>query len=611
MQRRPAQSLFWWVLASIGGVALLASAAVSLSDDPGTRPIEYPPDGYVSSRECRSCHPGQHGTWQASYHRRMTQVATPEALVGPFDGQELSYDGRSYRFEQRGRELWAGWDENGARVERRVGLTTGSHHFQAYWLETGDHRKLALLPFAYQIAESRWIPFDALMLQPPDYRQASPEGGEWNRTCIHCHTTRPEPHSLDESQMESVVAEFGIACEACHGPGREHVLANGNPLRRYALYLGGGADDTIVNPSRLETKRVSHVCAQCHSTRESFRGEKLREFFEFGYDYVPGDDLFATRAMIHGDGPQTLTNDVRTRFWLDGEVRVNGREYNSLQRSACYQRGDLTCLSCHVMHQTEDDPRPRSAWANDQLSPKMDGREACLQCHKQFRPPEKTAAHTHHAPSSLGSDCLNCHMPYTAWGLQKATRSHQVDSPTVQESVETGRPNACNQCHLDKPLAWTAARLEEWYGTPPPELERDDRELAAGVRWLVTGDAGQRALVAWFMGWEPARRASGTRWMIPYLGMALVDPYAAVRSVALRSLKRSAGFEQFEMDFMAPEDERWDAIDKAIRLFWESGAAANRAGEGALLVQDDGGLSMSDYESLSVWRNDRRVYLME
>ena len=49
-------------------------------------------------------------------------------------------------------------------------------------------------------------------------------------------------------------------------------------------------------------------------------------------------------------------------------------------------------------------------------------------------------------------------MPYTTYGLLKTIRSH-TDQQSVgrRRRVETGRPNACNLCHLDKTLAWTVA----------------------------------------------------------------------------------------------------------------------------------------------------------
>jgi len=57
-------------------------------------------------------------------------------------------------------------------------------------------------------------------------------------------------------------------------------------------------------------------------------------------------------------------------------------------------------------------------------------------------------------------------MPHTSYGLLKGIRSHQINSPTVKASLATGRPNACNLCHLDKTLAWSGQKLNEWYWQP-------------------------------------------------------------------------------------------------------------------------------------------------
>ena len=61
------------------------------------RPIQVLRDGYVSSIRCRTCHPQQYASWHASYHRTMTQVATPETVATTFDGVELELHGQIYR----------------------------------------------------------------------------------------------------------------------------------------------------------------------------------------------------------------------------------------------------------------------------------------------------------------------------------------------------------------------------------------------------------------------------------------------------------------------------------------------------------------------------------
>src|SRR6185436_7771037 len=50
------------------------------------RPVEIRADGFESSGACRACHPSQHASWRASYHRTMTQVATPQTVAASFDG---------------------------------------------------------------------------------------------------------------------------------------------------------------------------------------------------------------------------------------------------------------------------------------------------------------------------------------------------------------------------------------------------------------------------------------------------------------------------------------------------------------------------------------------
>src|SRR3954469_13670280 len=52
-------------------------------------PTENRPGGYVRSETCRSCHPDQYASWHRSFHRSMTQHATPEAVRGNFTNVTL------------------------------------------------------------------------------------------------------------------------------------------------------------------------------------------------------------------------------------------------------------------------------------------------------------------------------------------------------------------------------------------------------------------------------------------------------------------------------------------------------------------------------------------
>jgi hypothetical protein len=448
-------------------------------------------------------------------------------------------------------------------------MTTGSHNQQIYWYATGNSRVLGQLPAIWLTADRRWIPRGAAVMRPPGGSHVS-ETGAWNGICVACHTTNGQPQidtpfgsqPISSQTADTRAAEFGVACEACHGPSADHARANRSPWRRYALYLTSRIDTTTVQPARLNARLSSQVCGQCHAVWEFADQQSERHANTHGLPYRPGDELSATRFIAQPttnlDTPTMrafLAEDagfVRDIFWSDGMVRATGREYNGLIDSPCYKdatddRRRLTCFSCHTMHQPAADRRSLDTWADDQLAPAAEN-GACVQCHER----QATGTHTRHNAGSAGSACYNCHMPYTTYGLLKTIRSHQISSPSATATLQTGRPNACNLCHLDKTLEWTADRLEAWYGTAKPPLGDDERRIAGSLLALLKGDAGQRAIVAQSMGWPPAQQASGTGWLAPYLALMSKDSYDAVRYIASRSLQTLPPFRRDQLPRAAP-----------------------------------------------------------
>jgi hypothetical protein len=262
------------------------------------------------------------------------------------------------------------------------------------------------------------------------------------------------------------------------------------------------------------------------------------------------------------------------------------------------------------MHKTPDDSRSIAEWAETfQVSAGINGNRACLQCHPTIQ--TNLTAHTRHQAESTGSDCYNCHMPYTSYGLLKALRSHQISSPAVAASVQTGRPNACNLCHLDTTLGWTSDYLEKWYGTPKVALDERQQTIAASLLWLLRGDAGQRALVAWSMGWQPAQQASGTSWMGLYLSLLLNDPYDAVRLISHRSLRSVPEFGGFTYNFIADPKERLTASLRGLENWRRTSGVDARRTDAALLFDAKGSPKMDVVVELGRQRNDRPVVLRE
>ncbi|MCH2171903.1 C cytochrome precursor [Myxococcota bacterium] len=595
------------------------------------RPLELKGEEYVSSDACASCHPHEYGTWSESYHRTMTQLPDRESVVGRFDGKEVEFLGTTIRPFRRGDEFWVDlpnrqWEEGSdepRRVEKPVLLTTGSHHQQLYWLPGKSPRSLVLMPLVYLTEDQEWTPRQAKFLKPP-ISHLGFDRVRWNESCIQCHSVhgRPRPQK-GMGAFDTHVAEFGIACEACHGPAENHVETNRDPWRRYARYFDDSGDETIVNPKELTADRSSQICAQCHGLSESYAppNPKFYEWLENGFDFRPGEDLsehrvFADLRTRIGE-PRWEAGDVGEAsglgmfVWLDGMIRIRGREYTAIAESPCFRGGEYGCLSCHTMHQPEDDPRSREEWANGQLKLGMDGDRACLQCHPSFETEQALVEHTYHEADSPGSRCQNCHMPYTAYGLLKSTRSHEIDSPNVRTSTEVGRPDACSLCHLDRPLAWSAQHLHERYGIPEPELNDDQSDVSAGVQWALAGDAGQRALIAWAMGWGPARQASGDSWMPPYLAALMFDPYDAIRYIAKKSLSKYPEFEGLSYDIFAPREDRRAIVDSLVRHWTTASPRSERPTSEAILFNANGEIDNRAFHQLLSRRDNRPVTLAE
>jgi hypothetical protein len=613
---------------ALGTILIFLAQARGPVAPPRNRPVEadVAPD-IVSSETCRSCHPGNYASWHASFHRTMTQVAVDPNFAPEMRDLKLTLARLDYWVERHDEHYQVRTKPTGAPDSaygqpQQIVLLTGSHTIQVFWLETGDGRTLGQFPFAYLIAEKRWAPVKDTFLTPPGPKDIYGKG-DWNSTCINCHVTQPLARPVSGSTTgtyDTLVAEFGISCEACHSGGREHVRINQSPLRRFTLHLTGRNDPTIVNPARLDGPASSLVCGQCHSIWAFKSADDFAAFAKQGGNYRPGGHDLDLRWVAQAQGTDhpeeraaLAKNDPHffdEIFWPDGQIRVIGREYNGVLSSPCYKGGKYSCLSCHELHPAKTDPATLQDWrASGQLKPATEINQSCLQCHAGMK--SRLAAHTHHAPDTPGSNCLNCHLPRTIYGLLKATRSHQISSPTARETAEFGRPNACNLCHLDQPLAWTAAKLEEWYGQKPPTLTDDDRELAIGARWILQGDARQRALIALNMGWGPAQQASGREWLYPYLIFELNDPYSAVRFGAWKSLQTLPGFNDFKFDYTMNDAQQKDALDAAYRKWWFEWRSPSGNYRAQTLLQPTGMFRQEIFDRLLDSRDNKKITVVE
>src|SRR5204863_2736358 len=133
--------------------------------------------------------------------------------------------------------------------------------------------------------------------------------------------------------------------------------------------------------------------------------------------------------------------------------------------------------------------------------------------------------------------------------------------PEDQGSLGTGKPHACNLCHLDKSLGWTQEQLGSWSERQRARrrpLPEDEERVASAVLLLARGDARSRVVVAGAFANPAARKAAGADWFGPFLTRLLEhERYPAVRDLAHRGLRAAhGGAAAGPFDYLARPAER-------------------------------------------------------
>jgi len=489
--------------------------------------------GYAGSQVCADCHEAAYGTWRGSHHDLAMAEASEETVLGDFADASVTAHGVTSSFFRRDGGWYVRTDgPDGALQDYRIDYTFGWYPLQQYLVEMPEGRfqclGLAWDSRPQEQGGQRWFhlyPNEEGM----DHRHPLHWTGReqnWNYQCAECHSTAlSKGYDLRTDSFATTWAEIDVACEACHGPGERHVeqakaVAADGPSawdadKGLAVNLAdrdGGAwsiDPATGVPARSVARRDHtqiELCARCHSRRGQIHAR-----------YEHGRPL--------GDSHRLSLLEERL-YHPDGQILDEVYVYGSFIQSKMYRAG-VTCTDCHDAHS---------------LRLKLDGDRVCAQCHTVER--YAAPAHHHHPPDTAGASCIGCHMPQRLYMVNDERADHSMRVPRPDLTQKLGVPNACNQCHQDKPLQWALDAVVQWYGVGERSPPHFGEALYAGRTGAA--DAGTRLIDLAVDGGQPGiARATALELLRAYpapghllaLPKLLGDDDPLVRGAAVRYLE--------------------------------------------------------------------------
>ncbi|WP_067582919.1 multiheme c-type cytochrome [Endozoicomonas ascidiicola] len=424
--------------------------------------------GFVGSDACMNCHQSEYQAWLGSDHQKAMQHANKLTVQGNFANKRFQYNEFQYQFQTEG-DLFVivADDQNGKAARYEVLYTFGVDPLQQYLVETGNGR-LQALPVAWDTRPSeqggqRW--FHIYPDENLDYTDSLHWTGlnqNWNYMCADCHSTNLQKNYDTESeQFKTTWSEISVGCEACHGPGAEHIQWSNNPQTLQTDDSKGLSIQflpsslwaktlTNLTTEQLDSRQLSQksqeleVCARCHSRRTPV-SETDYSNFDFGNHF----------------NLSLLTPEL---YHVDGQIKDEVFEHGSFLQSKMYDRG-VTCSNCH-------DPHSQKL--------KLPKAQVCSQCHDSrvydtqkhtLHPSPTTGSHVITTIISKQPDCLDCHMPARNFMVIDGRRDHSFRIPRPDLTVAIDTPNACQNCHSEQSPQWAADVIKQSTGKSPHSFQ--------------------------------------------------------------------------------------------------------------------------------------------
>jgi predicted CXXCH cytochrome family protein len=425
--------------------------------DPASNVPDYSVTAFVGSETCAGCHQTEAKFWNASQHKAAMQHATEKTVLGNFNDASFDHYGVHSRLFRKDGKFFVETDgPDGKLGVFEVKYTFGVDPLQQYLIEFPDGR-IQALSIAWDSRPQdrggqRWFHiYPNEEIKHDDILHWSKLNQNWNFMCAECHSTGlRKNYDAKSDRFATTWSEISVGCEACHGQGSRHtawareqtswwpfgkrqdsskgLLALLDERRGVAWPIDPqtGIARRSVAPATL--RKEVETCGLCHARRAAFHE-----------DWFPGQSLSQTHVV------EPL---ARNTYHTDGQIRDVEEPYNytPFKQGKMFAAG-VTCGDCHEPHSAKL---------------RASGEGVCLQCHASDKYAD--VKHRHHASADPQPTCISCHMQTRTYMVVDIRHDHTFRVPRPDLSLTLGTPNACNDCHRDKPAQWAAAAVEQWFG---------------------------------------------------------------------------------------------------------------------------------------------------
>ena len=441
---------------------------------------EIPDSYFLGDNNCKECHQQEFKDWQGSHHDKAMQIADSLTVLADFNNKTFTSQGVTSHFYKKGKDYFVNTEgPEGINEDYKIIYTFGITPLQQY-IVAFPNGHYQCLRTAWDTVKKEW--FDLY----PDFKVIHSEwlhwsrgGLNWNNMCSDCHSTNVRQNYNDKTDSYNTkYALINVSCEACHGPGKQHV----EDVKR----LGADYKDTGTLHMTLKNspKGLVDDCARCHLRREQFSSS-------FNFEGTLLDHFF----------PQIIVQDF---YFPDGQILEEDYVYGSFVQSKMY-RNNITCNNCHNSHS---------------LKLKFDGNALCAQCH--IPATYDTPKHHFHKQDTEGALCINCHMPGRYYMGNDFRRDHSFRVPRPDLTLKYGTPNACAGCHKDKSNQWAWDEFKKLFGTVD-SIHFSDK-LVPGILGEPGADLGLSELID-DMKQPEIVRASAVHALAQYNSENLIDKF--------------------------------------------------------------------------------------